>query len=279
MSAERTDMHRLQELVRLHRLGHGSRTVARLLAMSPNTERRYREILQRAELLSGDATALPELWLLQEAVRAAMPPCPPSPSSLEPFREAITDLYRAGKSPKAIHDALRLLHPELTQKRSAIKRLRARLICRHLLGSRTWSWAGAWLLGGLALLSEGCTEWVVMAAQDVPRTQTTWEQSRVSYTTGTVIELRNGRVQYPMLHGEVAELQDADIPNPLRSVDVGIPTAIDLRRVTKVEVMQPAPGRTGLLVTGIVLGGTGIITGFVLLGVLFSRGGALGSVY
>lgn len=127
MSAERTDMHRLQELVRLHRLGHGSRTVARLLAMSPNTERRYREILQRAELLSGDATALPELWLLQEAVRAAMPPCPPSPSSLEPFREAITDLYRAGKSPKAIHDALRLLHPELTQKRSAIKRLCARL--------------------------------------------------------------------------------------------------------------------------------------------------------
>lgn len=118
-----------------------------------------------------------------------------------------------------------------------------------------------------------------MAAQDIPRTQTTWAQSRVSYSNGTVIELRNGRVQYPMLHGEIAELQDADIPNPLRSVDVGIPTSIDLQRVTKVEVMQPAPGRTGLLITGIVLGGTGIITGFVLLGVLFSRGGAFGSVY
>ena len=47
---------------------------------------------------------------------------------------------------------------------------------------------------------------------------------------GTVIELRNGRVQYPMLHGEIAELQDAEIPNPLRSVDVGIPTSIDLRQ-------------------------------------------------
>lgn len=61
MSAERTDMHRLQELVRLHGRGHWARTVARLLAMSPNTERHYREILQRAELLSGDAAALPEL--------------------------------------------------------------------------------------------------------------------------------------------------------------------------------------------------------------------------
>ena len=70
MSAERTDMHRLQGLVRLHRMGKGARTVARLLCISPNTERQYREILQRADLLSGEPDKLPELWLLKEAVRS-----------------------------------------------------------------------------------------------------------------------------------------------------------------------------------------------------------------
>ncbi len=54
MSTERTDMHRLQELVRLHRLGHSPRAVARLLGLSPNTERRYREILQQQQLLDGE---------------------------------------------------------------------------------------------------------------------------------------------------------------------------------------------------------------------------------
>jgi DNA-binding NarL/FixJ family response regulator len=51
MTATRTDMHRLQELVRLHRQGTGDREVARLLGMSPNTERLYREALTKAELL------------------------------------------------------------------------------------------------------------------------------------------------------------------------------------------------------------------------------------
>ncbi|MEQ1565188.1 MAG: hypothetical protein ABMA64_06080 [Myxococcota bacterium] len=58
---ERTEMHRLQELVRLHRQGLGAREVARVLAMSPNTERNYRSALQLACLLEGDAGALPEL--------------------------------------------------------------------------------------------------------------------------------------------------------------------------------------------------------------------------
>jgi hypothetical protein len=42
MPVERIDMHRLQDLVRLHRLGVGARTIARRLRMSPNTERQYR---------------------------------------------------------------------------------------------------------------------------------------------------------------------------------------------------------------------------------------------
>ena len=39
MCMRRLDMDRLQELVRLHRMGTGAREVARLLSMSPNTEK------------------------------------------------------------------------------------------------------------------------------------------------------------------------------------------------------------------------------------------------
>lgn len=46
----RVDMDRLQELVRLHRMGSGGREVARLLGMSPNTERTYRIVLEAAGL-------------------------------------------------------------------------------------------------------------------------------------------------------------------------------------------------------------------------------------
>ena len=50
---KRIDMDRLQELVRLHRMGTGARKVARLLAMGPNTERTYRRALEQAEILYG----------------------------------------------------------------------------------------------------------------------------------------------------------------------------------------------------------------------------------
>ncbi len=55
MSQKRTEMDRLQELVRLHRMGSACREVARLLAISPNTERQYREILAAEGLLDGIA--------------------------------------------------------------------------------------------------------------------------------------------------------------------------------------------------------------------------------
>jgi len=47
VSQKRTEMDQLQELVRLHRMGTGCREVARLLGISPNTERQYREICKR----------------------------------------------------------------------------------------------------------------------------------------------------------------------------------------------------------------------------------------
>lgn len=143
---------------------------------------------------------------------------------------------------------------------------------RSLTG-RALPWVGALWISGMALLSQGCSSWQVVWPKDVPRTPTTWEQSRVSYRNGTVIELRKAHVQYPMLRGEIAELQNPEIPNPLPLVDVRVPTEIDLQRVNKIEVRQSDPTLTGLLATGLVIGGAGIVTGFVFLGMLFSRGG------
>jgi len=45
-------MDHLQELVRMHRMAPGTREVARLLDISPNTERRYREALTSLGLLA-----------------------------------------------------------------------------------------------------------------------------------------------------------------------------------------------------------------------------------
>lgn len=67
MSLTRTQMDQLQELVRLHRMGTGCREVARLLAISPNTERQYREILAGEGLLAGSVEQLPELAQLRAA--------------------------------------------------------------------------------------------------------------------------------------------------------------------------------------------------------------------
>ncbi|MDH5647297.1 MAG: IS21 family transposase [Candidatus Heimdallarchaeota archaeon] len=106
----------MQEMVRLHRLGTGAREVARLLQMSPNTERNYREALRGASLLEGDAAQLPELEVLKAAVLAARPkPELPSHqrSSLERWREEIEKLFIEQKmKPKAIFGRLRERHAD-----------------------------------------------------------------------------------------------------------------------------------------------------------------------
>ena len=122
-------MHRLQELVRLHRLGTGARHVARLLGLGPNTERRYREALEGAGLLQGDLEAIPELEVLKAAVLKHAPPAvpPQQTSSLEAHRERIEALQGKGLRPKAIYDRLRLEEPTFSGSLGAVKRLMARL--------------------------------------------------------------------------------------------------------------------------------------------------------
>jgi transposase len=126
---ERIDMHKLQELVRLTRMGDGAREVARRLKMSPNTERRYRRALDKAGLLHGDPKQLPSLAELQKAIEAVLPVTIPEQwtSSVEQYEERIETMLDGGAMPKAIYDRLRLEDKEFSGSLSAIKRLCDRL--------------------------------------------------------------------------------------------------------------------------------------------------------
>lgn len=119
-------MHRLQDLVRLHREGRGGREVARLLRMGPNTERQYREALQAAGLLAGEpGDDVPALETLKAAVLLHAPPkvAPQQQSTVGEWRTEVELLMAKGLRPRAIHDRLRLEHPGFGGSRSSIKRL------------------------------------------------------------------------------------------------------------------------------------------------------------
>ncbi len=128
----RIEMDRLQELVRLHRMGSGGREVARLLGMSPNTERLYRIALEAAGLLSGPIADLPTLERLKAAVEERLPrkPAPQQTSSLEAWLGRIEELWKKGLGPRAIYDRLRLEDEQFREVRatlSAVKRVCVRL--------------------------------------------------------------------------------------------------------------------------------------------------------
>src|SRR5687767_9882457 len=118
-------MHRLQELVRLHRLGTGAREVARLLQMSPNTEREYRQAFAAAGLLEGPADALPELDQLKAVLPQKVPP--QQTSTVAAWTEVVERLMKKGCGPRAIYDHLRTERPDFVGKYDAIKRLCASL--------------------------------------------------------------------------------------------------------------------------------------------------------
>lgn len=126
----RVTMHDLQELVRLHRLHTSVREVARLLKMSPNTERDYRLVLREAGLLDGPVAELPETATLRAAVDAAKP-AKPAPtqqqSSVARWTDEVQKMLDAGGEPTAIYDKLRLHDSGFAGSLSAIKRLCARL--------------------------------------------------------------------------------------------------------------------------------------------------------
>lgn len=135
MSNERIGMHRLQELVRLHRLGTGAREAARLLGMSPNTERTYRQVLAQAGLLDGGAMELPELAVLRAAAEAALPPAEVPAhevSTVATWADKLGEMMDRGLGPRAIYDRLRMEQPEKFKgSYPAVKRL-----CRAIKRAR-----------------------------------------------------------------------------------------------------------------------------------------------
>ena len=124
----RLDMHRLQELVRLHRMGTGAREVSRLLGMSPNTEREYRRALGLAALLEGPVDVLPELAVLREAVTSRKTgEAPQHESTVAKWADRVAGMLADGATPTAIHDRLKLEDKDFAGSLSAIKRLCGRL--------------------------------------------------------------------------------------------------------------------------------------------------------
>lgn len=123
-------MDRLQELVRLHRMKTGAREVARLLRMSPNTERDYRQMLAGAGLLEGSATELPTLAVLKAAVEAARRPVARPPherSSIERWGGRVEELLKLGLTAQPIYDRLRLEEPDFCGSYWSVRRM-----CRRL---------------------------------------------------------------------------------------------------------------------------------------------------
>lgn len=121
----RTDMHDLQELVRLHRLGTPVREAALALGMSPNTHLGYRKAFAEAEILEGDVEALPDLGALRDIVPQRVPK--QQVSTVEPWREKVAALVTRGISPRGVYTRLTLDDPAFDVSYDAVKRF-----CRRL---------------------------------------------------------------------------------------------------------------------------------------------------
>jgi hypothetical protein len=124
-------MHRLQELVRLHRLGLPERRAAKELRIGRNTAREYRAALAAAGILDGSASELPELEALKAIVLKALParPAPQQVSTLDGWQSDVEALLEKRLGPQAIHDRLRLEHSDFKGSLGSLKRLVHRL-CR-----------------------------------------------------------------------------------------------------------------------------------------------------
>jgi len=119
-------MHRLQDLVRLHRQGLPARSIARVLRMGRNTVARYSDALRSEQLLDGDAADIPETATLRAAINKhhGLPKLPrQQQTSIARWLPIIDTKFDAGVGPTAIYDFLRLEHGEdFDGSLSAVKR-------------------------------------------------------------------------------------------------------------------------------------------------------------
>ncbi|MCA9319758.1 MAG: IS21 family transposase [Planctomycetes bacterium] len=122
-------MHRLQEMIRLHRLGRSTRGMARQLRMGRDTIRLYAAAFAKAGVLEGSPDDLPDGEALHQIVSGLAEPTTPkeTASSIDRWRSAIETKMKQGAGPTAIHDYLRVHDTDYDGSLSAVKRLVARI--------------------------------------------------------------------------------------------------------------------------------------------------------
>ena len=121
-------MHRLQEVIRLHRLGRSRRAIAKQLRMGRNTIRAYLKLLTEAGVLEGPPNELPDIEALREVLPKELATSSVSqPTSVEEWKPRILRLRRKGAGPTAVHDFLRMHEPDYEGSLSAVKRMCVRL--------------------------------------------------------------------------------------------------------------------------------------------------------
>ena len=125
MGAARIDMHRLQEVIRLHRLARSRREIARQLHIGRNTVNAYVDAVSKVGLLDGAPEDLPAVNVLRAVIEEHIPSkqAPQQASTVTKWKDVITRLRDKGAGPKAIHDWLRLHEPDYTGGLSSIKRM------------------------------------------------------------------------------------------------------------------------------------------------------------
>jgi len=136
MGAKRTEMHRLQELIRLHRMGRSQRAISNQLRMGRRTVRRFMAALESAGVLAGEPTDLPDSAALRAVIDEHLPgtTAPRQVSSVGEWQEVIGKLHGMGAGPTAIYDHLRLNVESFEGSLSSVKRLCKRLT--HEAGPR-----------------------------------------------------------------------------------------------------------------------------------------------
>jgi transposase len=97
--------------------------------MGPNTERTYREAVQKAGMLDGPVEVLPPLEVLKDIVAEYVQSKPrvQHASSVEPWLPRIERMAEKGATPKAIYDRLKREDEQFTGSLSAIKRAYGRM--------------------------------------------------------------------------------------------------------------------------------------------------------
>ncbi len=97
MGAARIDMHRLQEVIRLHRLCRSRREIARQLHIGRNTVNGYVDAISKVGLLDGAADDLPAVDVLRAVIEEHIPSkqAPQQTSTVAKWRDAITRLRDA----------------------------------------------------------------------------------------------------------------------------------------------------------------------------------------